>query len=101
GDLDRALALVVAEGGVRRRMAPGVATPLLDAIDTAARAAGAVGTKVLGAGGGGSLLVVLKDEREPAGLARALSTGGAQSLPCRLVPEGLSIRTRDSAGENP
>ena len=92
GDLGGALSLVVEEGAVRRRMAPGVATRETDAIDAAARAAGAVGTKVLGAGGGGSVLVVLADEREPAGLANALSTDGSSPLPCRLVGEGLSIR---------
>ena len=92
GDFSGALSLVVEEGAVRRRMAPGVATRETDAIDAAARAAGAVGTKVLGAGGGGSVLVVLPGDREPAGLARALSTEGGTPLPCRLVSEGLSIR---------
>ena len=92
-DLDRALALVVEEGAVRRRMAPGIATPAIDGLDAAVRAAGAVGTKILGAGGGGSVLVILRDEREPERLARALSTGGARPLPCRLVSQGLSIES--------
>lgn len=91
GDLDRALPLVVAEGAVRRRMAPGVATPQIDAIDAAARRAGALGTKIMGAGGGGCVLVCLRDEAEPAGLAQALAIGGGTSLPCRLVNRGLEL----------
>jgi D-glycero-alpha-D-manno-heptose-7-phosphate kinase len=93
GDLDRALGAVVAEGAVRRRMAPGVSTPATEAIDAAARAAGAIGTKPCGAGGGGCVLVVLpdgwgRDEREADGLAGACSTAGARTLPCRLVTTG-------------
>ena len=75
GDLDRALEAVVDEGRVRLRMAPGIATPTIHALDAAVRAAGALGTKVLGAGGGGCVLVILRDEREPDGLARALRDG--------------------------
>ncbi|MCC7138158.1 MAG: hypothetical protein IT460_06985 [Planctomycetes bacterium] len=91
GDLDAALALVVAEGAVRRRMAPGVSTPGIEALDAAVRAAGALGTKVCGAGGGGCVLVVLRDEREPAGLAEALRTGGARPIDAPLVAAGLSV----------
>jgi len=91
GDLDRALALVVEEGRVRRRMAPGVTTPQIEALDAAVRAAGAVGTKPMGAGGGGCVLVVLRDEREPAGLAPALATGGGTPIPCRLVEQGYRM----------
>lgn len=91
GDLDAALALVVAEGAVRRRMAPGVSTAQIDALDAAVRAAGALGTKVCGAGGGGCVLVVLRDEREPAGLRAALTAGGGRALDVALVAEGLVV----------
>jgi D-glycero-alpha-D-manno-heptose-7-phosphate kinase len=94
GDLDAALAAVVAEGRVRRRMAPGITTPQIEALDAAVRAAGAVGTKPLGAGGGGCVLVVLRDGPEPAGLEAALRTGGARPLPCRLTPEGITFMER-------
>jgi D-glycero-alpha-D-manno-heptose-7-phosphate kinase len=94
-DLDAALALVVEEGAVRRRMAPGVATPAIDALDAAARRAGALGTKICGAGGGGCVLVLLRDEREPEGLAAALAAGGGTPLPCRLVERGLETTEGD------
>lgn len=91
GDLDAALAHVVAEGAVRVQMAPGVRTPEIDALDAAARAAGALGTKVCGAGGGGCVLVVLRDGPEPPGLAAALRSAGGRPIPLRLVPTGLRI----------
>ena len=93
GDLDAALAAVVAEGAVRRRMAPGVSTPATERVDAAARRAGAVGTKPCGAGGGGCVLVVLRDEQEPDGLAGDLLAAGARTLPCRLVTTGYEVTT--------
>jgi len=96
GDLERACEVVVEEGRVRMRMAPGISTPAIEALDAAVRLAGALGTKVMGAGGGGCVLVVLPDEREASGLgaalAEALATGGGRVLPCRLVAEGLALR---------
>jgi D-glycero-alpha-D-manno-heptose-7-phosphate kinase len=98
GDLDAALPLVVEEGLVRTRLAPGIATDDTRAVDAAARGAGALGTKVMGAGGGGCVLVVLKDDAEPAGLASALSATGASSLPCRATAEGFTAtETEDEA----
>ena len=94
GDLDRALDVVVAEGRVRRRMAPGITTARIEALDAAVRAAGAVGTKPLGAGGGGCVLVVLRDGPEPASPAGALATEGSRPLPCRLTEEGISFMER-------
>ncbi len=88
GDLDLALRLVVEEGRVRRRLAPGVATDATDAVEVAARAAGAIGTKILGAGGGGSVLVVVP-EPTPEGLDEALQAGPGACYPVRLVSEGL------------
>jgi D-glycero-alpha-D-manno-heptose-7-phosphate kinase len=90
GDLDAALASVVAEGNLRRRMAPGVATAEIDALDAAVRAAGAVGTKILGAGGGGCVLVVLPGTAPPE-VDRVLAKGPWQSLPLRLTGRGLDV----------
>ncbi|MDJ0976527.1 MAG: hypothetical protein QNJ98_18870 [Planctomycetota bacterium] len=94
-DLDAALALVVEDGAVRRQMAPGVATPTIDALDEGARAAGALGTKICGAGGGGCVMVVLPDDAAVAAAVDAWIPGcGADQLPARLVPEGLTYRNR-------
>ena len=91
GDLDAALALVVEEGRVRLEMAPGVATPQIQALDAAVRGVGALGTKVLGAGGGGCVAVILREDRAPDGLAEALRTGGAVELAVRLPARGLEL----------
>ena len=94
GDLDAALGHVVEEGRVRLLMAPGVATEGIHALDRAVRAAGALGTKVLGAGGGGCVLVVLRDEHEPAALEAALRSGGGTPMKVRLPVEGLVLEER-------
>jgi len=90
GDLDGALEAVAAEGRVRARMAPGVTTETIEALDAAVRAAGAVGTKILGAGGGGCVLVVL-----PAGpcpeVDAVLASGPWERLPLALTGVGLSL----------
>jgi D-glycero-alpha-D-manno-heptose-7-phosphate kinase len=96
GDLDRALHLVVEEGAVRTRLAPGIATDATRTVDAAARAAGALGTKVMGAGGGGCVLVVCRDGPAPhdldAALDAALASFGGRRLPCRVGGEGLVLR---------
>lgn len=93
-DLAGALEAVVAEGKVRLKMAPGVATPQIHALDRAVRDAGALGTKVCGAGGGGSVLVVLRDEDEPPGLASAIEASGAVRIDVRLPAQGLVFDER-------
>lgn len=87
--LDEALALVIADGAVRRRMAPGVTTAGIDALDKAVRAAGAMGTKVMGAGGGGCVLVVLEDETAGPAVDVVVAEGPWSPLPLRLVEHGL------------
>jgi D-glycero-alpha-D-manno-heptose-7-phosphate kinase len=51
---------------IKRQLAPGVTTQLVDDIYEAARANGALGGKLLGAGGGGFLLLVVPPERRDA-----------------------------------
>lgn len=91
GDLDGALRAVVNEGTIRRRLGPGVATPLIDRLDRAARAAGAWGTKICGAGGGGCVLVVLPPGPVPA-LGAALAEPGVREIPVRLSARGCEVR---------
>jgi mevalonate kinase len=47
----------------------GVSTPQLDALCAAARAAGAHGAKLTGAGGGGAIIAIAARDRESAVLA--------------------------------
>ncbi len=95
-DLDGALRAVAREGSVRRRMAPGVTTPTIDALEEAVREVGAVGTKILGAGGGGCVLVVLPGP-DAAAVDEVLERGPWRPLELRLTAEGLRLHARSRA----
>ena len=77
----------------RKRLAPGVTTPAIDAMLAAAVQAGAAGGKVCGAGGGGCLFCIGEPDRVPA-VRRALSESGARILDFRIESEGLMIDSR-------
>lgn len=89
-DLDRVGRLIGEEGRLRYRLAPGVATPALLRCDRAARAAGAAGVKVCGAGGGGCLVAFAREGRRDA-VAAALGAAGARVLPSRIARRGLVV----------
>jgi D-glycero-alpha-D-manno-heptose-7-phosphate kinase len=74
----------------RRRLAPGVTTPAIDALLASAAAAGAQAGKVCGAGGGGCLFVLTEPGRKAA-VSAALTDAGARVLPVRIDPDGLKI----------
>jgi D-glycero-alpha-D-manno-heptose-7-phosphate kinase len=80
----------------RKRLAPGVSTPAIDAMLSAAIDAGAAGGKVCGAGGGGCLFCIGDPDRIPA-IRRALSDNGARILDFTIEPEGLKIDSRIDA----
>ena len=80
----------------RKRLAPGVSTPAIDAMLDAAKAAGAWGGKVCGAGGGGCLFCIGEPDRAPA-IREALVAHGARLLDYRIETEGLRIDTRVDA----
>ncbi|PRQ02094.1 D-glycero-alpha-D-manno-heptose 7-phosphate kinase [Enhygromyxa salina] len=73
---------------LKRRLSPGVSPPRVDAAYAAARAAGAHGAKLLGAGGTGCLLILA----EPAAhgeIRRAL--GEFAELPFRCAERGAQV----------
>jgi D-glycero-alpha-D-manno-heptose-7-phosphate kinase len=74
----------------RKRLAPGVTTPVIDGLVERAQGAGATAAKVCGAGGGGCLFCY----GPPAAhgrIAAALAAGGARLLEYRIENEGLQI----------
>jgi D-glycero-alpha-D-manno-heptose-7-phosphate kinase len=75
GDLDALGTLVGEHWTHQRALHPSITTPRIDAIMEAARHAGALGGKALGASGGGCVLVIARDGREDE-LARALAPLG-------------------------
>ena len=73
---------------LKRGLADGITTSAIDAQYAAARAAGAYGGKITGAGGGGFLLLMHPPESSRQ-IADALSP--MQRLSVRITPEGSRI----------
>ena len=78
----------------RKRLAPGVTTPAIDALLHAARQAGAVAGKVCGAGGGGCLFCIVDPDRVTA-VRAALAAAGARVLDCAIERTGLLVEVHD------
>jgi D-glycero-alpha-D-manno-heptose-7-phosphate kinase len=74
----------------RKRLAPGVTTPDIDRMIDAAAAAGALGAKVCGAGGGGCLFCFAEPPDVPA-VRAALASSGAELLDFHIEAQGLRI----------
>lgn len=78
------------EWEARKQLAPGVTTPMIDALIAAAGAAGARAAKVCGAGGGGCLFCVA-DQTNVSAVRQALTAGGARVLDFHIETEGLRV----------
>jgi D-glycero-alpha-D-manno-heptose-7-phosphate kinase len=75
----------------RRRNAPGITTPLIDALIARTRKAGALGGKVCGAGGGGCVFfLVERGAREKT--VSVIEAAGATVLPVTVAPKGVSVK---------
>jgi D-glycero-alpha-D-manno-heptose-7-phosphate kinase len=90
GDWDEVGRQIAVEWDNRKRLAPGVTTPLIDDLIARARAAGATAAKVCGAGGGGCLFCYGPPGARAA-IASALAAGGARLLDYRIETEGLRV----------
>jgi len=88
GELRRFGELLDEAWQAKRRMNPGTATPYLDELYAAGRAAGALGGKILGAGGGGFFLFYTPFRRKAA-VAEALTALGAQATPLIFDDRGM------------
>ena len=83
---------IAAEWDNRKKLAPGVTTPEIDAMLAAADKAGAIGGKVCGAGGGGCLFCFAEPDDIPA-VRKALADTGARVLDFTIEARGLVIDT--------
>lgn len=81
---------VAAEWDTRKQLAPGVTTAAIDRLIERARAAGALGAKVCGAGGGGCIACIAEPTSVPA-VRHALAAGGAELLECGVDSAGLRV----------
>jgi len=90
GDWDDVGRHIAVEWNNRKRLAPGVTTPVIEALIARASAAGATAAKVCGAGGGGCLFCYGPPSARAA-IAEALAAGGARILDYRIEMDGLQL----------
>lgn len=93
GDWPAAGACLAEEWTTRKRLAPGVTTPVIDALLAAAQAAGAWGGKVCGAGGGGCLFALAPPDRVDA-IRAAWRAAGARVLEAGIDAAGVQVTQR-------
>jgi len=90
-DLDRFGELLDQEWQSRKRLAEGVTAPAIDRMVDAAKGAGALASKICGAGGGGCMITfVSAGKRGP--VEAALEGAGARVMPFRIAREGLTVK---------
>lgn len=90
-DWQRVAAVLNEEWQNRKRLAHGVSTPRIERLMAAARRAGAVASKICGAGGGGCIVTYVEPERRDAveGIYRRM---GAEVLHFSIAKQGLSVQ---------
>lgn len=86
---DRVARLLSAEWEIRRTLAPGIVTPILEALYETAIKAGASGGKVCGAGGGGVLVMMVNDPAQKPAIEAALARAGGEVLACKPAHQGI------------
>ena len=89
GDWDATGRAIAEEWDNRKRLAPGVTTPLIEELIARAGGAGATAAKVCGAGGGGCLFCFGPPEAA-AGIRDALAAGGARLIDFTFERHGLT-----------
>jgi D-glycero-alpha-D-manno-heptose-7-phosphate kinase len=87
-DWDEAGRLMREEWTARRKNAPGITTPLIDRLVSAARRAGSTGAKVCGAGGGGCVVFLAAPDAKQK-VARAVASAGAEVLDAKVARHGV------------
>lgn len=90
-DLGQFAELLGREWESRKRLAEGVTTPAIDRIVAAAERAGALASKICGAGGGGCLVTFVEPGSRKA-VERALEGAGATVLPAKIARKGLLVK---------
>ncbi len=95
GDLDRLGQLLAQQWQAQRALHPTISTPLIDRIVDDVAAAGALGTKALGASAGGCVLVIAREGREDS--VRIALGAHAQLLPLEVSRRGVQIHFTDGS----
>ena len=98
GDLEAFGRLLHESWKLKRSLTDRISTPLIDQVYEAARSAGAIGGKILGAGGGGFLLLFVRPEEQPL-VTEALR--GLRHVPIQFENSGSRIIFYDPDGYDP
>jgi D-glycero-alpha-D-manno-heptose-7-phosphate kinase len=83
--------LLRAEWKLRKSNAPGITTPLIDKLISAATEHGALAAKVCGAGGGGCVVFLTKPGSQRQ-VQQAVARAGGHVLPFRVGRSGVTVR---------
>lgn len=94
-DWDTVTMLLGEEWSLRKSNAPGITTPLIDALVENTRLRGALAAKVCGAGGGGCMVIQIQPDARDS-VEAAVRELGAQVLPSRVRREGVSIEITET-----
>lgn len=79
------------EWDIRRGLAEGVTTPLIDKIFAAAAEHGALAGKICGAGGGGCFITLVREGSQEA-VRKAIEENGGRVLDYRFSPVGVQVQ---------
>ncbi len=87
---DEVTALLRQEWALRKTNAPGITTPLIDTLMTAARNRGALAGKVCGAGGGGCMVLQIAPESRTE-VESVIRSNGGEVLPFKVRRVGVTV----------
>jgi D-glycero-alpha-D-manno-heptose-7-phosphate kinase len=89
-DWDEAGRLMREEWTARKKNVPGITTPLVDRLISAARRAGSLGAKACGAGGGGCVVFLVKPGAKES-VSRVIVAAGAEVLKAKVARRGVRV----------
>lgn len=89
-DVDWVAELLDREWQCRKRLAEGVTTPQIERMTEAAREAGGLASKIMGAGGGGCMITIAAEGQRQA-VEAALRKTGATIMPFQIDRKGLTV----------
>jgi D-glycero-alpha-D-manno-heptose-7-phosphate kinase len=99
GQWEEVAELLQEEWKLRKSNYAGISSPLIDRLVSAAARNGGRAAKVCGAGGGGCVIFMVREEAKQR-VAEALRGSGARLLPLRVARQGIAISSSRAAGES-
>lgn len=95
GDIKAVAGVLAEEWENRKGLAEGVTTPGIDAMVASAQEAGALASKICGAGGGGCMVTIAGDGHREQ-VEAALAAHGARVLPFHIDTSGLQVEVAET-----